>query len=324
MAEAAIMICYRECLSNLAKFRGDDEQKIEQFINNIERIGKMIDASDDILHCMCTAKLDGEAKRWFEYNTSLDQWMKLKPALIERFTSSDSSSKLFEQLKERRQKPEETITSYYDAIIKLCHQYDPTMSQKIMISWLENGVKDSLRIPIKRQMKLLSETTRTTQAFLKIAKDEQELQEEKSPGLEPTSLHTPYFASTVSTTLQQPVNARQNPSTYALHRPTIAPHPSRRPFQRTYHGKNQQPSQRRSHPIEPSSPTMIKKNMDDIPVTNTTSLDLRNNNTRQSKACLICKKHNHRAIDCYYKQPQGCYKCGQSEHRLRDCPEVFY
>ncbi len=44
-----------------------------------------------------------------------------------------------------------------------------------MISWLENGIKDSLKIPIKRQMKLLSETARTTQAFFKIVKDEQEL-----------------------------------------------------------------------------------------------------------------------------------------------------
>ena len=60
--DSAMMICYCECLSNLEKFSGGEEQKILQFINNIERIGKMIDASDDILHCMCTAKLDGEAK----------------------------------------------------------------------------------------------------------------------------------------------------------------------------------------------------------------------------------------------------------------------
>ncbi len=49
------------------------------------------------------------------------------------------------------------------------------MSQKMMISWLENRIKDSLKIQIKRQMKLLSETARTTQAFFKIVKDEQEL-----------------------------------------------------------------------------------------------------------------------------------------------------
>ncbi|CAF2038712.1 unnamed protein product [Rotaria magnacalcarata] len=200
MHDSAMMICYRECLSNLSKFNGGEEYKIFQFISNIERIGKMIDANENILHCMCTAKLDGEAKRWYDDNMSLTQWEQLKFALLERFTRCDSSSKLFEQLKERKQKTDETITSYYDAIIKLCHEYDPSMSQKMIISWLENGIKDSLKIPIKRQMKALSDSARTTQAFLKIAKDEQELQEENVPERETTAPYIPYFSNTVSTT----------------------------------------------------------------------------------------------------------------------------
>ncbi|CAF4779702.1 unnamed protein product, partial [Rotaria magnacalcarata] len=74
----------------------------------------MISAPDEILLCMCTAKLDGEAKRWYEDNMSLTHLENLKSSLLERFTTSDSSSKIFEQLKERKQKLDETITSYYD------------------------------------------------------------------------------------------------------------------------------------------------------------------------------------------------------------------
>ncbi|CAF4413388.1 unnamed protein product [Rotaria sp. Silwood2] len=215
--DSAMMICYRECLTNLGKFNGGEDHKILQFINNIERIGRMIDANDGILQCMCTAKLDGEAKRWYENNMSLTQWDSLKSALLERFTTSRSSSKIFEQLKERKQKPDETITSYYDTIITLCQEYDSSMSQKMMISWLENGIKDSLKIQIKRQMKLLPEATRTTQAFLKIAKDEQELQKENPPESEPTPTYMPYFANTVSTTLQQTQKTLEEepPSTYS-------------------------------------------------------------------------------------------------------------
>jgi hypothetical protein len=73
---------------------------------------------------------------------SINQWEHLKSALLERFTTLESSSKIFEQLKERKQKTDETITSYYDAIIKLCNEYDSSMSQKMIISWLENGIKD--------------------------------------------------------------------------------------------------------------------------------------------------------------------------------------
>ena len=148
--DSAMMICYRECLSNLEKFDGSEEKKIQQFLGNIERIGRMIDANDAVLHCMCTAKLDGEAKRWYENNMFLNEWQTLRSALLERFTQSDSSWKILEQLKDRKQKLDETITSYCDDIIKLCREYDSTMSHKMMISWLENGIKDGLRIPIKR------------------------------------------------------------------------------------------------------------------------------------------------------------------------------
>jgi hypothetical protein len=72
-----------------------------------------------------------------------------------------------------------------------------------MLSWLENGIKDSLKFLIKRQMKVLFETARTTQTFFKIAKDKQELQEENLLESEPTSTFTPYFANTVSTTLKK-------------------------------------------------------------------------------------------------------------------------
>jgi hypothetical protein len=99
---STMTICYRECLSNLEKLNSGEEQKVLEFINNIERIGKTIDATDDILHCICTAKLDGEAKRWYEDSISLTQGEHLKSALLERFTASDSSLKTVEQLKERK------------------------------------------------------------------------------------------------------------------------------------------------------------------------------------------------------------------------------
>ncbi|CAF1243838.1 unnamed protein product [Rotaria sordida] len=211
--DSAMIICYRECLSNLEKFNGGEEQKILQFINNIERIDRMIHANGDILHCMCTAKLDGKAKRWYEDNMTLTQWENLKSALLDRFTTSDSSSNIVEQLKERKQKSDETITSYYDAVIKLCREYDSSMSQKMMISGLQNGIKDSLKTQIKRQMKLLPESARTTQAFLKIAKDELEFQEEDSFEKEPVQPYLPLITNTISTTSQQTRNDSEKAST---------------------------------------------------------------------------------------------------------------
>ncbi|CAF1486799.1 unnamed protein product [Adineta ricciae] len=145
-------------------------------------------------------KLGGEAKRWYENNATLDKWEILKSALLERFTTADSLTKTFEKLKERKQKSDESVTSCYDNVIKLRHDYDPTMSDKMIISWLENDVKDSLKISIRRKMKLLIEPARTSKAVLKIAKVEEQLQEEHVPVPDPTLSYVPYFTKTVLST----------------------------------------------------------------------------------------------------------------------------
>ncbi|CAF1682571.1 unnamed protein product [Adineta ricciae] len=317
--DPAMMICYRECLSNLMKFTGGDDEKIIQFVNNIERIGKMIDAGDNILYCMSTAKLDGEAKRWYENNSSLNTWDTLKTALLERFTISDSSTKVFEQLKERKQRPNESITSFYDSIIKLCHDYDPKMSEKMIVSWLENGVKESLKVPIKRQMKLLTETARTTKAFLKIAKDEQELQEEHSLVPDVTSSYVPYFGNTVSTTIPQPRTTQQTFESPHSHEQQDESKISRHRQPNSY-----KPTQRFRR-ASPNTRVVTSHQR------NISAKDPRNKPTslmaipgRQLSPCLICKRNNHRTIDCYHKKSDGCYKCGQSDHRIRNCPAVFY
>ena len=330
--DSAIMICYRECLSNMNKFNGENEHKITKFISNIERIGQMVNANDNILYCMGIAKLDGEAKRWYEDQTPATDWQQLKTALIERFKPSDSTSKIFEQLKERKQKPEEAINSYYDSIIKLCYEYDPIMSQKMKISWLENSIKDSLKIPIKRQMKLLTEDQRTTQAFLKIAKDEQELHEENRSSPEKISIsHAPYFSNTVATTLQPTRNTLsttdyrrpsrtvtssqfQRSNRFQGDREPLRRQPSQIPYPSTRERSQSPGPQQRSY-----SPRPQQRNTSD----NTTELSTRPS-ARLRNACLICGRTNHRTIDCYERKPNGCYKCGQSDHRVRDCPEVFY
>ncbi|CAF0762019.1 unnamed protein product [Rotaria sordida] len=75
-------------------------------------------------------------------------------------------------------------------------------------------------------MKLLSESARTTQTFLKIAKDEEELQEENVPGPEPTAPYVPYSANIVSTTLKQTDDIHSNVSKHPYSSRTTTPHES--------------------------------------------------------------------------------------------------
>ncbi|CAF4459539.1 unnamed protein product, partial [Rotaria magnacalcarata] len=268
---------------------------------------------------------------------SLTQWEQLKFALLERFTRCDSSSKLFEQLKERKQKTDETITSYYDAIIKLCHEYDPSMSQKMIISWLENGIKDSLKIPIKRQMKALSDSARTTQAFLKIAKDEQELQEENVPERKTTAPYIPYFSNTVSTTLKTPENIHPSESQHLHQTQTTNTREANNLYQQQKHFNVQQrspprirhiPSQHRSFNLQSQSSTSLR-NIQHIPTEHAASNNSSTMNMRQYGPCSICQRNNHRTIDCYYKKPFGCFllagtRDGGHSSKLKQHPSTNY
>lgn len=47
----------------------------------------------------------------------------------------------------------------------------------------------------------------------------------------------------------------------------------------------------------------------------------RQGKNQANKACLICQRRNHSTNNCFYKKETGCYKCGQTTHRIRDCPQ---
>lgn len=327
---SAMRICYKESLQNLEKFTGDETKKVSKFINSIQRIGRMIEANDEILYHMCTAKLVGEARSWFDDNLPLTDWSDLKTALVARFEPTLSASKIFEQLQERKQQSDETVTSYHDAVIKLCREYDPSMSQKMMVSWLENGIQSSIKTQIKRQMKLLSESARTTQAFLKIAKDEQELHRDNTQQYEETPTYSSYFKTTVSTTLPQaqkhigdslPSYSRQYVPSHTFNKthsknqqyPAIQPTASDSTFS---HAKPQASSTW-------SRPQYSNQNNQRTRTNGKATQDVRTQHSRQYDPCLICQQTSHRTIDCHHKQPNGCFKCGQPSHQVRDCPTVF-
>ncbi|CAF1440335.1 unnamed protein product [Didymodactylos carnosus] len=86
----------------------------------------MIGAKDDVLYCMCTAILNGEAQRWYENNTSLAEWNDLKQALFERFDPTESLSKIFQQLKQRKQQSDEQsrhiTTLLLNYVVNMTHQ----------------------------------------------------------------------------------------------------------------------------------------------------------------------------------------------------------
>ena len=272
-------------LKELPKFTGDSSQKVTQFINAIERLGQFIELNDSMLHSIAIIKLGGAAFNWYDNNKeSLSTWSSLKAHLLERFKPSLSAAKT--HLKDRKQQPGETLLAYYDDVIDLCKQVDQNMPLHMIVDYLQDGLRDELKIHVKRHMKTF-DTELTPAIFLKIARNEEELQHEISSTHQSSIVSSqPYFTH-LTTAISKPIlphpssTPPSNPSNVRRPRPLLhSPVPS------SYHPR----------PLMPPN---------------------------QYQPCLICNRSNHRTINCRFKQPNGCYKCGVHGHTVRQCPQVF-
>ncbi|CAF1440326.1 unnamed protein product [Didymodactylos carnosus] len=93
-------------------------------------------------------------------------------------------------------------------------------------------------------MKALTESARAIQAFFKIAKDDQELQQENFSELQSTQSYLRYFDNTVSTTLPRTTTQFQNPllQTYTNSQPSNLSYRPNLPYVRLQDPPNLQTS----------------------------------------------------------------------------------
>lgn len=275
-------------LKDLQPFTGEDPHRITHFINTIEHIGSLTEMSDTTLHALATIKLHGSAFDWYNNNKSeLTTWSSLRKHLLDRYKFSTSAAKT--QLKTRRQQPGESLLAYYDSIIDLCKQVDEQMPLYMIIDYLQDGVRDDLKIHIKRSMKTVR-TEITPAVFLKIAREEEELQNETttdaSSFFQPLSFPSHTTAATHATNIVPKYQHRTQTYEHPAYQTRI--HPS---HSQSFH---QSPPQQSAQPGTPFRP------------------------------CLICTRTDHRMIDCPWKYSTGCFKCGDKNHVLRHCPQVFH
>ncbi|CAF1654997.1 unnamed protein product [Rotaria magnacalcarata] len=151
-------------LKELPKFTGDPQQKVTQFIDGVERIGTFTESNESLFNSIATIK-------------------ELKQRLLERFQPSLFTAKT--QLKERKQQAGETLIAYYDEITDLWKQVDNNMSLQMIVDYLQDGLRHELKIHVKRQLRAFNDEP-TSAIFLKIARDEEELQHETSSEQQPS------------------------------------------------------------------------------------------------------------------------------------------
>ncbi|CAF0983293.1 unnamed protein product [Didymodactylos carnosus] len=285
--------CHRDMMKNV-EFAGDESETVHNFLNEIKAIGEMTNQIDTTLFLMAISKLTGSARQWYIDNKSaIKTWSTLQQEMIQRFKRTTSSIKT--ELRERKQQLDEPVTKYYDDIIRLCREIDPQMTDSMIIGYLEDGLRDDLQEQTMLQMSVLSESDKTTIKFLQIAKTVEEVRKRRQYS-EPAA--QPYFVKSITTALQatpyQFQNIPQPTNPYLQYKnPRYLPN-QRTPTSRQQGNPQPRPSFLLKNPQQPLNSSLPKPN--------------------QYDPCLICARINHRTIDCYYKKPSGCYKCGQPDH----------
>ncbi|CAF3431006.1 unnamed protein product [Rotaria socialis] len=143
-------------LKELPKFTGDRQRKVTQYIDAVEHIGIFTELNESLLHSTATIKLGGAAFNWYDNNKeTLRSWRELKQNLLELFKPSLSTAKT--QLKELKQQSGETLIAYYDDIIDLCRQVDNNMPLYMIVDYLQDVLRQELKIHVKRQLKAFND-----------------------------------------------------------------------------------------------------------------------------------------------------------------------
>ena len=229
------------------------------------------------------------------------------------YLSTTATSKKCEQLKQRRQKPEEPIIHYCDEIINLCREIDSKMSDLTIIQYLLSGFNTNVRKELSRRELAMN----SLDEFLKYAKIEQDLNDtfDKLRAISIDQQPQFDFSLPLHTTTTATINTREH---------------DLRNDNRNYQGKqlfNRQSSDsernlntRRVGPTQPSfnstRRTFSRRNWQDKK-----PLTPQANTSQQNLGCKICDRTNHRTIDCFYKKKSGCFKCGE-DHMIRDCKMI--
>ena len=316
MAEQTLLARARKArFDDLQNFSGHPSEDVERFLKTIKNITKANDETEnrEILEIV-RGKLTQSAGIWFDNNEHIfNKWSDFESAFRNRYFSTTMIHKKFDKLKQRKQLHDEPITSYFDDIINLCREIDPHMSEHIIIQHLTSGINPDFQKELLRR----ESSIHTIKEFLKYAKIEQDLHDtfEKSrhSSHEPQQSYfngnhssTPSFTATVDKPKQHYHFMKQNDS-------------------RLYPTSTQS-SVSRWNSIPQSGNRSItipnKQIRDNVQQFTFKKTQINDRQTLQNKFtnCKICNRTNHRTIDCFYKHTTGCFKCGQPNHTIRDCP----
>ncbi|CAF1608805.1 unnamed protein product [Rotaria magnacalcarata] len=148
--------------------------------------------------------LRGDALQWYRNNTcTLTSWSLFVQEIKRAFTSSFCEELAFKTLESYTQSVNQSVRNFYNEVIKLCKQADPSMSESTKLKNLLNKVKPSIQFEVRKKK------PKTTVEFLEYAKEVEELLQLSSTNVD---THTSYDSK--PTNMVRTTNTSSNLSSY--------------------------------------------------------------------------------------------------------------
>ena len=274
----------KEAMKKIMEFSGEsNELDIDEWLSDLTNLYTVMQFNDQTKILETMGKLTGPALRWYQENLrSFASWNDTENALRKRFKEFTSTSQLLQDLFCTHQQENESVISFYENVIRRYRRAQQHVTERQVITVLQSGVKSLLKEQLIRREEEISKP----EQWLQFAREEECIQKrihQQRQQILVESSKVPFFDSMLPTaTIQAKPSMIKNYGKYSKQQPEQKSLTNHRSLNRQ--GKQQPVSQ-------------------------------------INKGCLICRRRNHSTNNCFYKKETGCYKCGQTTHRIRDCPQ---
>lgn len=288
----------KEAMKKILEFSGEDnELDIDEWLFDLTNLFSLMKLKDETKILETMGKLTGPALRWYQENLrSFTEWNDAEKALKDRFKTFTSGSQMMQEFFQIQQEENQSITSFYETVMRKYRKAKKFITEQQVITVLQNGVKKSLKEHLIRN----EEDIHKPDEWLHVARQEEHIQkrlQQQHDGGHAEETQQPLFEPMLPTAT---INSRSFNG-----RP-----PHQRLFTSYNHHKQQhqqrQPLQNNYSKMTQHQATPLAKQ------------------TPQAELCLICDRTNHSTMKYFYKKEKGCFKCEQSNHRIRDCSKRHF
>ena len=136
-------------IKNPKTFRGGKED-VKQWLEDIDQSFDTAQIPESLKLDLAQYSLRGEALRWFKNNKlTLTSWSGFVKGLKETFLSPFFEEIAFKKLESYSQGVNQPIRSFYNEVLKLCNDADPSMSDSSKLRHLLNKTNSALQFEIR-------------------------------------------------------------------------------------------------------------------------------------------------------------------------------